>query len=642
MPSEIRREIRDRIERMDDLDVTVFDAVQEQVLATLQTFLYPRFLRSNIFKTFDDQRKDDPKLYITGQIHSFAQAYPFDIKTIKKCTEIIQQTPLTATAQNLLQSLNNNIPLSTPASTTSNEWREVILAKVCRRYGAAATANTVGYFDNTVRNNWSLKQKRITKEKKLSKFFGQRVGEDAMKTQNIKVLGEPNKNSAADASTEEEAGSGGGIKISDVLKALDELDNDDDATMRRKKIEKLRNIFGDQIPAATSVDTSNSSINKGHIEMETYDTVNELSADDRRILNRRNKKLVGMLGETVDAKLVGVVGGKNAASRRQSGPPTFTQTKILDNTDPQNVEIKYIQDTESLQTTSATSTDNAEALINTLEDETSLTKEGRKRRLDKLSQVLGQRITDYEVSADASKMAKIQTFRQKTDVRRKVANIESRIGRLLTAQEKASVAMKMKKALSGDILQELEAEEREKNEPTVTDDAGERLFNLVTTMVFTIQNTTNLDEFLDLMSCIADEITERTDKSLEDSDNELESSESVKRKRVLKLKRFFKRASVTLSDYIDTQIIRVLEIQIGILVTDAAEIDVLKEEILKMRGILNSRSPDFQAQLDTNPNRVSQPPSNRNSILSPSDDGKYANDKFAKQLPPFSLAPNKK
>ncbi|KAI9334032.1 hypothetical protein BDR26DRAFT_898214 [Obelidium mucronatum] len=668
---DLRKEIAGKIGNMDDLDVTIYDSIQEQVLATVQTFLHPRFLKSPGYQALDQERRNDPKKFREAQISSFSKTYPNDLKTLKKVTEILQNPH---NAANLLASLNNNVPVPTESI------REFLLTKTGARYipGLTATA-TSGYFDNTVRKRWAVKQRRILKEKKLNKFFGQRVGEDEMKGQRIAlgavalrdgVIEVPSSPSGASGSGGAAAGGTLGreskigksgvteIKIEDILKAIEDLEEDveggaaGDAATRRKKIEKLRNIFGDQIPtlAPTTPNYKNSSsksstesvnINNNNNNQEeapiVVDTINELTADERRLLNRRNKKLTEMLGQAVDAKLVGVNEvkgvsnnsgpGRKVSTACQNGPmlgmveaPTpeasmcqaepkhspirsspldpsnYTPTaELLTAMEP---DLDEVLSTSSIGAGGAGVDDSCSSSNELLADEALVSKEARKKRLDKLSKVFGQRMQSHNVIAEANKMIKIQSFAQKVEVRKKSSKIEARMGHNLTAAEKASVAMKVKKNVvqETDILKELQDEEDQVGQTPAADEAGERLFQFVTSLGSTIQNTIEVDDFLDLVSVIAGEITGKGQVEV-DEDMDPDYIRAAKSKRITKLKKFFKMSGVTIYDYIDTQIIRVLELQIRILVSDQTELDVLKEEIVTLRGILNGRSPDFQGQI---------------------------------------------
>ncbi|KAJ3346457.1 hypothetical protein HDU83_003070 [Entophlyctis luteolus] len=574
MPLETRNAIRVRVEAGNALDETLFDSVQEQVLATLQTVVYPRFMKSAYWSQLDEARRADPKSYFDAQIHSFASAYPLDLQFLRDTTLIVY-SPTSRPAIALLEELS-----PTTLTNTPNEWREVLLAAALRRYGCDARG-VFGYFDNTVRGNWAVKQRRITKEKKLNKFFGSRVGEDAMRMQKVLVSSDGilslDKSNNRSWKHNGMAGMGIGIiNISDVMQVIEDLDENDDVALRRKKIDKLRNIFGDPVPTQPDGDseTSNSQV---VLAEPTIETTNELSADARRMLNKRTKKLAGMLGETVDARLVGVAAvAKDVAAFADGEADAALETPLMEFFD-------------SSQDPAAEEDDSSVDMT----DDSAVSKEARKRRLDKLSQLLGERITNYDASADAASLAKIQTFRQKVDVRRKTSNIEARIGRLLTPQEKATVAMKMKKIDAGDILKELDDEEKSVQP---MDDAGERLYNLVTNLSQIIQNTDGIEDFLELVSYVLSEITGKNRDPARGSVS-MSDLALLRKQRITKLFKFFKLSSVTIYDYIDTQIIRVLEFQIKILVTDGAELDVLKDEILTLRGILNSRSPAFQEQL---------------------------------------------
>ncbi|KAJ3072045.1 hypothetical protein HDU99_002287, partial [Rhizoclosmatium hyalinum] len=369
-----------------------------------------------------------------------------------------------------------------------------------------------------------------------------------------------------------------------------------------------------------STKSSSESLKKEKLAQEepVVETTNDLSKDERRFLNKRNQKLTGMLGEAVDAKLVGVnevKGGQSSGTtpslprsrKSQAGapvlgnvePPTpMSSVMAPEPASPKRIlqpEFSSMDSTELLKTDDD---DDDDGLNGLLGDEATVSKEARKKRIDKLSKVFGQRIQSHIVMAEANKNLKLMTFAQKVDVRRKCSKIEARMGSNMSPAEKASMAMKIKKSVEEDILKQLQKEDDElgKDASPPPDEAGDRLFQFISNLGLMTQNTIEVDEFLDLVSVIAAEITGKGNQS-NDSDMDPDYIQATKEKRIAKLKKFFKISAVTIYDYIDTQIIRVLEAQIRILVTDQAEIDVLKEEILTLRGILNGRSPDFQGQI---------------------------------------------
>ncbi|KAI8621770.1 hypothetical protein BC830DRAFT_1224421 [Chytriomyces sp. MP71] len=651
--TDVKRVLASKVANMDDLDVTMYDDTQEQVLATMGSFLHPRFLASKYFAQLEETRRADPAKYMKANIQAFQISYPVDMKSIKKCTEIVLNPTHPTSQQLLTASFNNNTPIDW---ANPNDWREVLLGHLVRRHDSDAAGPVRGYFDNTVRKRWELKQRRIQKEKKLSKFFGQRVGADEMRAQVVKAvtLG----GDLVERGLGARLGAGTAVlTLEDVLKAVEDVDKEggeDDAALRRKKIEKLRNIFGDQTPVAPPSTSEKSMSNESLDTEEPVDTTNDLTPAARKLLNKRNKKLVGILGETVDSKHV--VGGGEVAlgGVRQSfaaAPPTggpgrgsiispISQLPTSANIHTHRVSIGFEVGTpagggtgraamspppvllEDIPTMSMFETEE-DALAHgfhksdtsdhdidlSLDDETLISKEMRKKRIDKLSKMFGKRVTNYDVVVDASnKNSKGKTFEQKVMDRRKSSKVEARIGATLTTQERRSVAAgppKARPTMSPTESALLEEDEEDPgnvvNDAADDDDsAGKRLYNFITSMASVIQHTENFNDLLDLVGSLANEITGKSggeDAESDEGDDEAHA-EAIKNRRVAKLKKFFKMSGVTVRDYVDTQIIHVLRVQIKILVSDPAELDVLREEATTLLSILSTRSPDFQQQLD--------------------------------------------
>lgn len=124
------------------------------------------------------------------------------------------------------------------SSLPSDNFREKVLSKaVTVLFRQSGDSIVEGYFNNERRSNWALKQRRMQKEKKIKRFFGERISLKTMEAQVDNIL------PSTDHSSTLATGETESTQNSPVSKTAEEKN-----PSRRKKKEKLEEFFGDKIP----------------------------------------------------------------------------------------------------------------------------------------------------------------------------------------------------------------------------------------------------------------------------------------------------------------------------------------------------------------------------------------------------------
>lgn len=178
-------------------------------------------------------------------------------------------------------------------------YRQKVLLGVLGRYFPQLSFKmTKKYFDASERKELGAKHRHIHKQKKLAKFFGGQPGEEVMRhqkmeTDNMSIISLTNSGRASERSAYSAA------EIAEV-------------ELKRKKAEKLTGFFGNQLPGRqmkrqglqddSSVPAAESAEVTAEEDRDILGTVNRLTAEEKMALQKRAKKLLGLLGTSVDGK----------------------------------------------------------------------------------------------------------------------------------------------------------------------------------------------------------------------------------------------------------------------------------------------------------------------------------------------------
>lgn len=312
-----------------------------------------------------------------------------DNKIFNDCRELVKIMETAGSTE----SLKNVGVLEDYPVITSSLFRHRVLTTIISHYFPASEGIPKSYFDSETRQEWGRKHRQVQKQRRLLKFFGSRPTQEHMTKQTLN-----------DSDSEPDS-------VLSVANTAESCNNEDKE--KRKKVEKLMEFFGGQLPKKhlkkqnlhvseiDSIDcTSKSSqLYDNQLEMDPeFDfliTVNELGPEEKLILTKRAKKLLVMLGTKVDSETVLKTRQKIDTSTPIS---PLSPSKIL---------------TES---------------GDDLEEDGKM---NQKQRLTKLSYVMGHRIGEQHIQTtvvDSSQMARPLTLEEKKIFKRKSGKLERLLG----------------------------------------------------------------------------------------------------------------------------------------------------------------------------------------------------------------------
>ncbi|KAI8930087.1 hypothetical protein BC831DRAFT_165618 [Entophlyctis helioformis] len=324
----------------EDPDVRIFDEAQDHTYAMIKGHAYSRYEKSQIFEKFLEFKLADRYTYIQGRVvwsfDTMIAPHAERVNEIDGVVSILSE-PSSPDAQKALENFGNGkFP-----SIASIYFRQRVLGGIIGRYFPLVSPVIRGYFNQANRSQFSDRQKRIQKEKKLTKFFGQRPTTEHMMQQSVFDKASTSSldsefvggNGAAKASRGGPSGLGAGGHPS--ASGEGESGGEDDTHQldptRRKKAEKLAGFFGEsrlpvkkmQKQLGASGDLHDHTAAGPVTDGDEYDeddgadmnpveeedgpvlgTQNELTIEERRALNRRARKLRTVLGETLDERTV--------------------------------------------------------------------------------------------------------------------------------------------------------------------------------------------------------------------------------------------------------------------------------------------------------------------------------------------------
>jgi hypothetical protein len=186
-------------------------------------------------------------------------------------------------------------------------FRHKVLLDVIERYFPKSLSVPNKYFDVDDRRERIQKRRQIKKQKRLTKFFGGQLGEDALKHQQIEADGVSIHDDKEEPSRIELRLS----KASSIRKGHSLSPNLD---QKRKKAEKLTEFFGDQLPSREM--KMQSQLNgMGYISPEKnpalddpdadiVGNLNKLTQEERMILQKRARKLLAILGSDSERRAI--------------------------------------------------------------------------------------------------------------------------------------------------------------------------------------------------------------------------------------------------------------------------------------------------------------------------------------------------
>ncbi|KAJ3276409.1 hypothetical protein HDV01_005032 [Terramyces sp. JEL0728] len=409
--AELREEIsQEELENNPQQDM--FDEIQNVVYILIKQHAYTRYESSSTFKKFLLFKETDRYSYTQGKT-----VWDFDEMMILKGQKIITdkieileliEDPNSEEAKRAL----NLFADGQYPSISSALFRQRVLSTIISHYLPIVSPVIFGYFDADSRQEWAQKHKKMHKQKKLTKFFGDRPDTEIMQSQisaGSRVVAHPYEDEEGEQETENRES---------IKSSLDDAD-------KRKKVDKLTGFFGDQLPkrqmksqnlveetqsSALSISDIKPEISLGDPEV-LIDTINELKPEEKSALTKRAKKLLMMLGENLDQK--------NLSEAIPTKPVGKFNEAEFDSS-----EFEEIAKAEELVDQSDSTSESIDGKLT------------QKQRLDKLSHFLGHRIAETEVNYQAvsQQTARPLTTEEKKLYQKKAGKLERLLGSAVPAE----------------------------------------------------------------------------------------------------------------------------------------------------------------------------------------------------------------
>ncbi|KAI8587891.1 hypothetical protein BDZ88DRAFT_423575 [Geranomyces variabilis] len=683
IPAEIRNDIQ---WPMDPHHVaeTTFDEAQEQVYAMLKNHSFLRFEKSAKYKQYLEARAQDHNSFMQSRIAGpFAYHFQANIETARAVIPMLEKTAAHT------EGLSSRKAAKEGEKVATIKFRESMLSRTVVQYFPLANRIMDGYFNETNRSSWGNKQKRMHKEKKLAKFFGERPSVELIQQQiaqasagylrtgnstggagggagsrdsygeseiMLMMMAAGNKERAGNA----QGGGGGGSAAGDGPEDSD--DTGDDPTSqnaRRRKKEKLEEFFGDKLPkqqrivqqlmvssaggdqfsagdpeetAVRDLEFDNDSDGDSGFNVET---TNELDPEERRMLQRRHKKIASMLGETLDEKTIGkrvtlaalqeknttVIGAStdmyDSVASSLSSPVTVGSRKPSDAgaalgasgyRRPSIIPAHMRGDGTGLSGEGSSSTDGPSRSRTVTrksggddeddEEMPSPTHESggagdgtgddsrlaHKRRLDKISSLMGQRIGVGEIiEARATVNPNIQsavpsrplTLEEKKLFQKKSTKLERMLGQLPPVEA-------IMQSLPGNVKPEVE-----------------RVRKSLVGLQFLVKNAKDVVEILDAVREISDVKSDRDSGSESPALTPVivggagDGSKESRQKKLNKLRKFFG-DKISVEMVVETQLLADLERSLQDVTQDEHELSLLRAEVRSLRDEVRRRSDEFR------------------------------------------------
>ncbi|KAJ3005793.1 Regulator of G-protein signaling 19, partial [Thoreauomyces humboldtii] len=619
IPAEIRNDIPWPLN--DSIDETLFDEAQEQVYAMIKGHSFIRFERSPRHKLYMDAREkgkskacrecfriipaNHPEEFQQSRMAGpFAYHFQSNIETARAVIPMLEKTVTQEAAALLIAAAKNG----TSTRVATIKFRESMLSRTVVQYFPLANRIMEGYFNEHNRSSWGNKQKRMHKEKKLAKFFGERPSVELIQRQ-IAAASASYLRGHRENSHESLVGT-----TTDGLHEADE-DSDGDPSsqsQRRKKKDKLEEFFGDRLPTqqrkvqqlmlpgeAQSLSLANSDESEtgfGNVdsaESLPMETTNELDPEERRILQRRTKKITSMLGESLDEKTISKQVTSAAMHDRIGGTILIEEDSsaagVAGSTGNRRPSLVPRKSETVSRSIGKAATDNPYSDS----DEDGDSKLSHKRRLDKISSLMGQRIGVSELQVAQAHVSMQQpvvpsrplTVEEKKVFHKKSSKLERMLGELPPVE--AIMA-----SLPGD------------QKPEVM-----RVRKSLVGLAFLVKHAKDVVDIMDALTEISDE---KLDKEATDLNLLGASQESLvapaqdkenRQKKLKKLRKFFGN-NVSVEMLIETQILADLERSLMDVAVDEEQLNELRAEVASIREEVRRRSDEFRQDL-SNPSTSS-------------------------------------
>ncbi|KAI9095808.1 hypothetical protein DFS34DRAFT_695430 [Phlyctochytrium arcticum] len=578
----ISAEIREDVISNDTSDPIMFDEAQEQVYAMLKSHSFVRYEKSKKFKEYLDAKTNDRLEYQRGRISGpFVLHFLSNIETARGIIPLIETSPTHKMPSSL--PFGNSDKNAKVNKAATMKFKESVLTKALTQYFPLANRILKGYFNDTNRNHWADKQKRMHP----SAQYLQTIGGIGTFDSSEDFLNQHDDENAVSPTNDEDATSHGN---------------------RRKKKDKLETFFGDKLTnqqqrgqqivtnaesgsnLGTSSETSDDDI------QQPVETTNDLKANERRMLQKRTNKISRVLGESLDEKTIGLTVTYPAIQERLNAAYSSADGESLMQSD--DGSIHRLGDTSSFASLGRPGTNNDTIsrdghCRDGSENESKL---AQKRRLDKISSMMGQRIGVSDIQEAKASGApppthprRPLTLEEKKQFQKKASKLERILGQLPPTEA-------LYTSLAGSMEQPAVATARRSL-------AG---------LSFMVKQARDVFDILDPLAHLTDNdapggttVSRDSQVSFESQATssinvqQVELSKESRQKRLNKLRKFFG-DHISVEVVVETQLLADLERTIEEEIMDEQELEKLRRQIKNIRDDLRRRSDQFKSELDLN------------------------------------------
>ncbi|EPZ36666.1 Regulator of G protein signaling domain-containing protein [Rozella allomycis CSF55] len=514
--NEIRKDIRFN---ESNCSVSVFDDAQEHVYALMKKRLFSKFENTDKYR----QLKNSKNELSADDFDDFASAYS------PKYDKLL-------------------IILPNIKTELTEEKQDTALSNAISRYFTVDSSLLQGYFSAARFLSKTQRLRKQLKEKRLNKFFGQKISENVMLSQldNINV-------EDVESSNEKEF---------TLSNASDEISS---KMLKLKKVDKLNTFFGDQLQK-TALKSQNlyenyvSSIQSTSDEnIEEIKTTNTITAEQKMVLTKRNKKLLGYFGENLDERVV----QQSLVAPIKKLIPAIVEPEYLEINRTKDIMLSMERSNNRFDTTtgefrSRTSSTDSSFTTNIYNDP--------KKKIEKLQEFLGERINLRLLEKEQRK----GKFREPLNPEEKKVHMKR--------------SNKLEKVFGiippSDML-------------ILTGSNIDPVQKSLLSLKYLVDND---DEIVELLSFIGSEAMPTFALDIEETKNS-------RQKRLAKLQKFFGTNGISPLDLIEQNVLRYLEQSIEIRYS-GDELLQLKEDLNKVREKVQKQSIDYggEEMNETSPN----------------------------------------
>ncbi|KAI3643302.1 hypothetical protein MP228_012857 [Amoeboaphelidium protococcarum] len=431
------------------LNTELYDRLHYRVFQYLKQFVYPKFVQSPLYGKMLDAAKQNPEEFkdsnfLPGQHYLKFQQ---DVEGMKNAVvEALAQGAGNVVAFNVADGVDSGSP--TAKKYAYNASRSELLDlnsagdMVQMRPKVKSSGSESGarvkfvrrtseaFYGNGPKLTIAQKARRIQREKRLKKFFGDKPMDQAVQNVQVEEMRSrlSSSNSTASQVQASSTSDSQSIDVSSVNQGVNSGNN------KVKKVGKLEDFFGvDRLPPEQLfeqhlIDRIESSHTKESKEMAKVPPPmkNELDVETKRKFIATSRKLKGVFGEMPNEDLIA-----HSIQPRQGGGDRLNQSRGLESAriSPSIDAISFLS-----TDTGSTSLVNISDRVKQIRD----VKDYRRKKLEKIQQFLGERISLAQIAPETRATLKNLSSKDRQVYFRRANKLQSMFGEVVPSDVMAS------------------------------------------------------------------------------------------------------------------------------------------------------------------------------------------------------------